>query len=182
MGGATRADARGRAPDHSSSRRVGGRFWVLAEGDSEGEADEEENGAPPIGQPRVASPTLSDLLCESLAVGYSEEEVAACVDTVVADSDLARDGLCVGDQVEVLCQIIHRHTAPLAIQPWRGQLPKMSLPSLTLQDLIGPDTWKVVSRRRKKLKRPAANASGAIGEARSRHLNLLLGRDGPDAE
>lgn len=147
--------------------------------ESEGEEDDKEDGAPP-----VASPTLSDMLCESLAVGYSEEEVAALVDAVVASDDPAREGLQPSDQLEVLRRIVHRRTAPSVIRPWRGPLPKVRLPSLTLLDFMGPDSWKVVSRRRKKGRLAAAPApvparsSGAIGAARSARLKERTARAG----
>lgn len=125
--GATGTTAPGQDPASRASRRVSGQFWALAD-DSDGEGSDEEGDALPTESPIVASPTSSDMLCESLAVGHSEEEVAALVDEVVADTDPAREGLGVADQVEVLRRIVHRCTAPSAVRPWQGPLPKVCLP------------------------------------------------------
>lgn len=115
----------------SVGRRVGGRFWALADG-SASEDKDDEDGAPIAGSPEVASPTPSDALCESLAVGYSEEVVADRVDAVVPMSDPAREGLRPEGRVEVLRRVVHRRTAPTAVRPWWGPLPKVRLPSLSL--------------------------------------------------
>lgn len=103
--GATRA-TRKTGQDLAGGGHVGGRFWALAAG-SYGE-DDDEDDALPGGPPAVASPTPSDMLCESLAVGYSEDEVAALVDVVVVIDDPAWVGLQASDQVDVLRWIVHR--------------------------------------------------------------------------
>ncbi|KAI4967024.1 hypothetical protein ZWY2020_034437 [Hordeum vulgare] len=62
-------------------QRVGGWFWALAE-DAREDVDDERD--PAIGaQPKVASPTPSDLICEAFQEGLSEENVAGFVNAVV---------------------------------------------------------------------------------------------------
>ncbi|KAI4978501.1 hypothetical protein ZWY2020_015254 [Hordeum vulgare] len=78
---------------------IGGRFWALVDGwDAEDGDDKDASG----GSPAMASPTPSDMLCELLAVSYSEEEVAELVETVVPTNNPARSGLQSMDQVEIL--------------------------------------------------------------------------------
>lgn len=167
-------------PDPSARRRVGGRFWALADGSSD---DDEEDGSPTAGSPEAASPTPSDTICKALVVGY-EEVVAGLIDAVVPIGDPARQGLRAEDRVEVLRRVVHRRTAPTAVRPWKGPIPKVRLPTLTLQDFIGPNSWTVVSRRKKR--RPAAAPAPVIDRietiraARARRLISLLGQDGPD--
>ncbi|KAE8768860.1 Myosin-4 [Hordeum vulgare] len=118
------------APWPEGHRRLGGWFWTLADDD---EADDDD-----LKQPKVSSPTPSDLICESLQVGYSEEHVANCIDEVVPPNDSAWDGL--GDdgdeKVEVLCRIVHRRSLAYAVRPWKGPLPKVRLPTLTLANFL----------------------------------------------
>ncbi|XP_044355579.1 uncharacterized protein [Triticum aestivum] len=108
-------------PAIPSTRRVGGRFWVLAGSDDE----EDDDGDPAGTSPVDYSPTPSDVICEAFAPGYSEEEVAALVDEIVPAEDPARIGLCSEDRAEVVRRIIHRRTAATAIRPWKGPLPKV---------------------------------------------------------
>ena len=124
----------------SNRRRVGGRFWALMESDEE---DADEDGeAPPVESP--PSPSPSDLICEFFHSGYSEEEVATTVDRVVPPDDPARVGLHVGERIEMIRRIVHRKTAATALRTWKGPLPKVSLPKLTLFDLIRPEDWVTV--------------------------------------
>ncbi|KAI5009153.1 hypothetical protein ZWY2020_010201 [Hordeum vulgare] len=94
---------------------VGGRFWALPDDD-----DNLQN-AP------AASPTPSDIVCESILVGYSEEQVAESIDGFVPVSDPAWEGLSANDEdrIEVLRRVVHRRTSTNAIRPWKGPLPKI---------------------------------------------------------
>lgn len=105
---------------------VGGRFWALANDD-----DDLQNTP-------AASPTPSDIVCESILVGYSEEQVAESIDDFVPDSDPAWEGLTANDEdrVEVLRRVVHRRTSANAVRPWKGPLPKVRLPALTLADFF----------------------------------------------
>lgn len=130
-----------------AGRRCGGRFWALAEEDSADELEEEIGSLPPAG---VASPPPSDMLCKSLALGYMEEEVSACVDTVVPRDDPVRRGLGDGEQLEVLRRVAHRRTAATVIRPWRGPIPKVRPPTVTLQDFFDTGKWTMVTRRKRR--------------------------------
>ncbi|KAE8790473.1 hypothetical protein D1007_35244 [Hordeum vulgare] len=79
--------------------RVGGRFSVLANDEADHEADVDD-----VHLPEVASPSPSDLVCESVQVSYSEQQVKKCIDGLVPDTDCAWNGLGVHfeDKVEVL--------------------------------------------------------------------------------
>lgn len=135
----------------------------------------------------VASPTPSDLLCESLTCGYLEDEVAACMDTVISVGELARNGLGSRDHVEILRRIMHRRMMASAICPWHGPLPKVSHPAITLLDFCEAGSWKVVSRRRKKavgasvVARPLEAKAFCVAE-RALCLNALDASVGPAAQ
>ncbi|XP_044322696.1 translation initiation factor IF-2 isoform X1 [Triticum aestivum] len=93
----------------------------------------------------------------------------------------------------MLCRVVHRRTAATAIRPWKGPLPKVRLPNLTVFDLIRPDSWNLVKRRknaRRKSSRSASEVTAAsspavtviqIRDARQECLNLLLGRAKPQS-
>ncbi|KAI5001504.1 hypothetical protein ZWY2020_026154 [Hordeum vulgare] len=102
---------------------VGGRFWALPNDD-----DDLQN-AP------AASPTPSDIVCESILVGYSEEQIAESIDGLVPESDPAWEGLTANaeDRVEVLRRVVHRRTTANAIRPWKGPLPKGLMMGYLLQ-------------------------------------------------
>ncbi|XP_044366382.1 uncharacterized protein [Triticum aestivum] len=102
----------------SSSRRVGGRFWALADAD-EDDADGDADATP--ASPPSRSP--SDLICEFFNSGYAKDEVALTVDKVLPIDDPARVGLHVGEKKEMIRRVVHRRTA--AIRPWKGPLPKV---------------------------------------------------------
>lgn len=173
------------APGGEPNRlRVGGRFWALAD---DSDCDEEEDGAAVPGSPEAPLPTPSDALCEALAIGYSEEVVAGMVDSVVPTGDPARGGLRVEETAEVLRRIVRRRTSLLAIRPWKGPIPKVRLPALTLQDFFRPDAWTVVSRHRNKkqpavVRPPATTADPIVGipDRRRQSLNSLFGQVGPE--
>ncbi|KAI5016060.1 hypothetical protein ZWY2020_005792 [Hordeum vulgare] len=164
----------------AGQRRVGGRFWALAE-------DEDPDDDPGLQLPEVSSPSPLDLVCESLQLGYTEEEVAQTIDVVVPPSDRAWSGLgeLAEDRVEVLRRIVHRRTSASAIRPWKGPIPKVRLPALTLADFI--DSWKEVPARKKKhsvstVRPPATSPVGldlGIRERRQSRLKKLVGQDGP---
>ena len=126
-------------------RRVGGRFWALADSDDD---NAEDDGAEPPGE-SPPSPSPSEIICEFFLSGYSEEEVATTVDRVVPPEDPARAGLHAGEKIEMIRRIVHRKTATTALRPWKGPLPKVSLPKLTVFDLIRPEEWVTVKRRKK---------------------------------
>ncbi|XBH57298.1 hypothetical protein VPH35_078930 [Triticum aestivum] len=128
-----------------STRRVGGRFWVLA-------ASDDDDGDPAGRSPPDYSPTPSDVICEAFSPGFSEEEVATLVNDIVPGDDPARIGLRTEDRVEVVRRIIHRRTAATAIQPWKGPLPKVCIQPLTLSDFFPQDAWTRVVRKKKKRK------------------------------
>lgn len=161
------------SPYMHEKSKVGGRFWALA--DEEDEADEDE-------LPPAASPSPSDLVCESIQLGYSEEQMANCIDGLVPATDCAWNGLGGNDEdrVEVLRRVIHRQTSANAIRPWKGPLPKVRLPALTLADFI--DNWKKVSSRRK-TNRSAARKQPPVTtpavQEREARLELLLRHVGP---
>ncbi|KAM3352920.1 hypothetical protein ACQJBY_024232 [Aegilops geniculata] len=116
---ATRSPAReSGAP---GSRRVGGRFWALADRDDEDDDDGDDSDDLAAGY----SPTASDVICEAFDPGYSEEEVATIVESVVPIEDPARQGLRPDDCVEVVRRIVHRRTAASAIRPWKGPIPQV---------------------------------------------------------
>ena len=166
-------------------RRVGGRFWALATDDEE---DAEDDGAePPVESP--PSPSPSDLICEFFHSGYSEEEVATTVDRVVPPEDLARAGLQAGDKVEIIRRIVHQKTSASALRPWKGPIPKVSLPKLTVFDLIRPEEWVTVKRKKKMRSSPrgsrspapaVAAAAAAIQTSRAAALARLLRAAGPE--
>ncbi|KAI4962533.1 hypothetical protein ZWY2020_030250 [Hordeum vulgare] len=97
---------------------VGGRFWALAS-----DEDEEDDDRT---QPEAPSPSPSDLVCESVLAGYSEQQVANSIDGFVPPSDPASDGLGdhEDDRLEVLRRVVHRRTSSSALRPWKGLIPK----------------------------------------------------------
>ncbi|KAI4987522.1 hypothetical protein ZWY2020_020322 [Hordeum vulgare] len=124
MGKAAQPTAHVPDPEPGGHRRVGDRFWSLAE-DTSNDDINEYNLA--IGaQPAVASPTPFDMICEAFQVGYSEEVVAGLVDAIILEEDLARLGLQETERVEVSWRVVHRKTTPAMIRPWKGPLPKGS--------------------------------------------------------
>ncbi|KAE8798914.1 thaumatin-like protein 1b [Hordeum vulgare] len=68
----------------------------------------------------------SDIICEFLSVGCSEDQIAACIEHVVSNTGLAWDGLSGDDKIEVLRRVVHRRTAASAIKPWKGPVPKVN--------------------------------------------------------
>ena len=135
------------------------------------------------------SPSPSDLICEFFHSGYSEEEVATTVDRVVPPEDLARAGLQAGDKVEIIRRIVHRKTSASALRPWKGPIPKVSLPKLTVFDLIRPEEWVTVKRKKKMRSSPrgsrspapaVAAAAAAIQTSRAAALARLLRAAGPE--
>ncbi|KAE8768637.1 hypothetical protein D1007_59862 [Hordeum vulgare] len=119
-------------------------------------------------------------------VGYFEEHVANCINEVVPPNDSAWDGLGDNgdDKVEVLRRIVHRRSSASVVRPWKGPLPKVGLPALTLADFLY--TWKKVPIRRKNNRtaassRPLAAAlvdrDPRIREVRESRLNKFLRRD-----
>lgn len=89
--GATSA-ATSRTPDHCPSRRVGGRFWALADAYVDDEDEEDRLSESPMSS-AATSPTPCDHICEFFAVGYNEEEVTTMVNSVIQASDPARERL-----------------------------------------------------------------------------------------
>ena len=107
-------------PSSGDRRRVGGRFWALAdadEDDADGDADATP-ASPPL-------PTPSDQICEFFNAGYDEDEVVTTIDKVLPPHDPARIGLHAGEKKEMVCRVVHRRTAATAIRPWKGPLPKV---------------------------------------------------------
>ena len=102
---------------------MGGRFWALAD---EGTDDDGDSDGGPTG---VESPTPSDAICKALRVGYPEDEVALLVDQAIPSANPARLGLRAEDKIEIVRRIVHRRTAATAIRPWKGPLPKVTLPN-----------------------------------------------------
>ncbi|KAE8767399.1 hypothetical protein D1007_61250 [Hordeum vulgare] len=156
------------------------KFWALAESDAD-ESDDDDGGAPA----EITSPTPSDLVCESLRSRRSEEEVAGSIAMIVSPCDLSWDGLSHGEGAKVLRRVVHRRTAPSAIRPWKGSLPKLSLPSLTLADFLG--NWRCMDNNKKNGRcrarqspPPAISPAKMITTATKARLNSLLGLDGPE--
>ena len=104
----------------SNRRRVGGRFWALADSDEE---DVDDDGDPPVDS--LPSPTPSDLICEFFRSGYTEDEVATTIDRVLPLEDPARIGLRADETTEMIRRVVHRRTAASAIRPWKGPIPKV---------------------------------------------------------
>ena len=129
-------------PVHAGDRRCGGRFWALAdpeEDGADGEADE---------PPSPPSPTPSDHVNDWFNASYSEEEVASAIDDILPIHDPARLGLEAGEKRELVRRIVHWRTLSAANKPWKGPLPKVNRPNLTVFDLIKPDSWVVVKRKK----------------------------------
>ncbi|KAI4974424.1 hypothetical protein ZWY2020_047704 [Hordeum vulgare] len=101
---------------------VGGRFWALANEELD-RCHKDDIHTP------ASSPTPSDLVCESILVGYSEEQVGKCIDGFVPESDAAWNGLQANDEdkVAVLRRVVHRRTSANAVRPWKGPLSKLLL-------------------------------------------------------
>ena len=125
----------------AAGRREGNCFWALVSSDSDESDEDDDRGETAL---EIPSPMPSNMICESLALGYSEEEVAATVDVAIRQDDPARVGLTGVDEIEVLQRVVHRRTAASAVRPWHGPLPKVRLPSITLQDYFDSGSWKVV--------------------------------------
>ncbi|XP_037488998.1 uncharacterized protein LOC119367630 [Triticum dicoccoides] len=102
-------------------RRVGGRFWALAEEESGGEDDDGERP----GSSSEYSPTPSDVICETFDPGYEEDEVAQIVEAVIPPEDPARSGLRPGENLKLLRRVVHRRTAASASRPWKDPIPKV---------------------------------------------------------
>ncbi|KAE8780067.1 hypothetical protein D1007_46914 [Hordeum vulgare] len=80
-------------------RQVGGQFWALAEG--AGDNEDEDDELPTAVLREVASPTPSDTIWEAFDMGYSEDDVAVLVDTVIPQDYPTRQGLMKTDRVEM---------------------------------------------------------------------------------
>ncbi|KAE8803079.1 hypothetical protein D1007_21100 [Hordeum vulgare] len=105
--------------DAAAGPKVGGRFWALASDEDDEDGDRY--------QPEAPSPSPSDLVCESILAGYSEEQVANSIDGFVPHSDTAWVGLGDhdDDRIEVLRRVVHRRTSSSAVRPWKGPIPKV---------------------------------------------------------
>src|SRR4051812_39936277 len=124
---------------HPSMREMrGGRFWALEDGADDDECEDDPTVSPASG---TSSPTPSDILCETLASGYSEEDVEAGLDVVLPMEDPAREGLAKDDQVEVLRRVVHRRMAATKVRPWRGPLPKVRPLTATFLDFFNARKW-----------------------------------------
>ncbi|KAI5001499.1 hypothetical protein ZWY2020_026149 [Hordeum vulgare] len=97
--------------------------WSVLASREEGDEDEDEDSK----QPEATSPSPSDLVCESVLAGYSEQQVADSIDGFVPPSDPAWDGLGDhdDDKLEVLRRVVHRRTSSSAVRPWKGLVPKV---------------------------------------------------------
>lgn len=185
IGGMARATVRaaGALALGQDRRQIAGRFWVLADED-----DDEEDGEAGGGSPEMYSPTPSDMVCELFSDGYDEEEVATVVEEILPPDDPDRVGLRSGKKTEIVRRVVHRRTTSSAIRPWKGPIPKVSLPKLTLLDLVPPEAWtKVVGKKKgRRAVQPPPPASPAIPigirAARLTRLKELVGSFGPDLE
>ena len=161
---------------------MGGRFWALAE---EGAGDSDEDDGDPSGVP---SPSPSDVICEAFRLGYPEDEVAMLVDWAIPSDDPARMGLRAEDKIEIVWRIVHRRTTATVIRPWKGPLPKVSLPKPTLSDFITEGSWIVVKRKKSRRSlaaqapAPAIDRTSDIRADRISRLNFLLNADGLQPE
>ncbi|XP_044327459.1 uncharacterized protein [Triticum aestivum] len=128
-GGATGGATPGSSPGiagvalSSGRRRVGGRFWALAD-EGAGDSDDDD-GDLLVGPSGVPSPSPSDVICEAFRLGYPEDEVALLVYRAIPSDDPARMGLRAEDKIEIVRRVVHRRTATTAIRPWKGPLPKV---------------------------------------------------------
>lgn len=57
--------------------------------------------------------------------------------------------------------LVHQRTASSAIRPWKGPLPKVDLPQVTLRDFFEAADWTIVSRRRRSKKMIRAGHGGS---------------------
>ena len=70
------------------------------------------------------------------------------IDQVLPLDDPARISLHAGEKNEMIRRVVHRKTAASALRPWKGPIPKVSLPNLTLFDLIRPESWITVKNKK----------------------------------
>ncbi|XP_048544809.1 uncharacterized protein LOC125523786 [Triticum urartu] len=106
----------------SSTRHVGGRFWVLADSEDEEDDDGDPDGRSPVNY----SLTPSHVVVEAFSPGHSQEEVA----TLVPGDAPGRIELCSEERVDR--RTIHRRTAATVIRPWKGPIPKVIFRATTL--------------------------------------------------
>ncbi|XP_044424176.1 uncharacterized protein [Triticum aestivum] len=64
--------------------------------------------------------------------GYSEDDVATTVDSVLPVEDPARIGLQPDERNEMARRVVHRRTAATAVRPWKGPIPKVIFRATTL--------------------------------------------------
>ena len=93
-----------------------------------------------------------------------EDEVVMTIHKVFPMDDPARTGLHAGEKKEMIRRVVHWRTAATAIRPWKGPLPKVRLPNLTLFDLIRPDSWTEVKKKRQARRKVAAPQPAAAGD------------------
>lgn len=139
-----------------SAARPGGRFWVLASDEDEEEAE----GGKIIASAEVCSSYSTDAFFQ----GRSDEESAGHADTTKIQA-----GQSLTDRVP--------QTTSSAVRPWRGPLPRVVLPKLTVSDCILPSSWTMV-RNKRKTQSPAVTAPAPaiqIAEQRCLRLRSLLG-------
>lgn len=150
--------------DPGDRRRVGDRFWALADRSDE---DDKEDGEAATGiSPEVSSLMPSDAIYEALKVGYSEEDVALLVDAVVSINDPARLGMREDDKVEITHRVVHCRTAAMAVRLGKVRYPRcvsLILPcSISLGLILG--RWCKGGRRgirwqrRRRCRRPAKSS------------------------
>ncbi|XP_044441612.1 uncharacterized protein [Triticum aestivum] len=143
-------------------RRVGGRFWVLADGDDD-EDDDEGNC--------VREPPELYLPMDDAAGPSGESE---------------RQGSRADDKIKLDRRIVHRRTTASAIRPWKGSVPKVCLAPITLSDFWSMDSWTKITRKKKQNGRaagqppaPATVRPVEIQAAKRARLNQLLRQVGP---
>jgi hypothetical protein len=157
-------DLTSECPVANPDRRIGGRFWVLADGvedddeeDVSAAADELKNFQDEEGDPSAMAEELQ--LVPTRATEIQKQDV------------FSREG-----------NRRHERPAKRQVKPWIGPIPKVCVKPVTLSDFL-PDDWTFVTRRKKK-KRRAAGLPPAmvIGDgvelraARRARLNFLLGQ------
>jgi hypothetical protein len=129
-------DLTSECPVANPDRRIGGRFWVLADGveDDEEEdvsaaADELKNFQDEEGDPSAMAEELQ--LVPTRATEIQKQDV------------FSREG-----------NRRHERPAKRQVKPWIGPIPKVCVKPVTLSDFL-PDDWTFVTRRKKKKRRAA---------------------------
>ncbi|KAE8819611.1 hypothetical protein D1007_02608 [Hordeum vulgare] len=142
------------------------------------------------GKIKLATEKKKEELLARKQAAENKKKVAESIDGFVPDCDPAWEGLTANDEdrVEVLRRVVHRRTSTNAVRPWKGPLPKVRLPALTLADFFHSCKQAPVRKPRRPAatSRPTAHDSTktdlGIREAKESRLNLILCQHGPESK